>query len=105
MTTDNLDLWGYAGAATISFISGFITIARRILNGHPASILWVLTEAATAVLSGCLTYHAYPVLQPSLPDWVTLPVAVAIAAHVGGRVFQELEGLFMRRVRAKFPEK
>jgi hypothetical protein len=30
-------------------------------------------------------------MQPYLYEWITLPVAIAVAAHVGGRVFQEME--------------
>jgi hypothetical protein len=91
------DIWGVLSALIISTISGFISIARRILSGHPANLLWIISEFLTAILCGYLMYHAYPTLQESLPEWVTLPVAIAVAAHVGGRVFQELEATILRK--------
>jgi hypothetical protein len=45
----------------------------------------------TAILCGYLAYTAYPTLSQFLPSGVTLPVAVSVAAHSGGRIFQELE--------------
>jgi hypothetical protein len=85
------DLMGMAAALAISLISGFISISRRILAGQQYTLLWVITEFATAILCGYLMYHVYPVVDPVLSDYVTLPVAVAVAAHSGGRLFQEAE--------------
>lgn len=85
------DIWGLVTALIISTVSGFISIARRILDGAPASCLWIISEFLTAILCGYLMYHVYPTIQSSLPEWFTLPVAIAIAAHIGGRVFQEAE--------------
>lgn len=85
------DFWSLIGALIISIVSGFISIARRILNGHPSSILWIISEFMTAILCGYLMYHAYPIISPSLPEVITLPVAIAVSAHIGGRIFQELE--------------
>jgi len=99
MPLDNTppDLWGILGALAISIVSGFISIARRIVSGHPATLLWIITEFATAILCGYLMYEAYPHLQEALPDWLTLPIAVAVAAHTGGRVFQEVESQVLRK--------
>lgn len=96
------DFWGLVGAFIISTISGFISIARRILQGHPANLLWIISEFLTAILCGYLMYHAYPTLQESLPNWVTIPVAVAVAAHVGGRLFQEAEATVLRKYAEMF---
>lgn len=85
------DLWELLIALFISVISGTLSIARRVIAGHPASILWILTEFLTAILCGYLMYNTYPLISGSLPEWLTLPVAVAVAAHSGGRIFQELE--------------
>lgn len=91
------DFWGLVGAFIISTISGFISIARRILMGHPASFLWIISEYLTAILCGYLMYHAYPYLADSLPNWITSPIAIALAAHTGGRVFQEVEQTLLRK--------
>lgn len=85
------EVWGLIGALFISLVSGFVSISQRILRGHPATILWIISEFATATLCGYLAYSAYPFLQENFPAWFTLPVAVAISAHLGGRVFQEME--------------
>ena len=91
------DFWGLVSALIISTVSGFISIARRILQGHPANVLWIISEFLTAILCGYLMYHAYPKIQPSVPEWITLPVAIAVAAHIGGRVFQEIEAQLLRK--------
>lgn len=92
------DFWGILGALVISAISGFISISRRILFGHVASILWILSEILTAILCGYLTFHTYPYIEASLPEWASWPVCVAFAAHVGGRIFQESEKVFLEKV-------
>jgi len=91
------DVWNLITALIISMISGFISISRRILQGHPSSVLWIVSEFLTAILCGYLMFHSYPILESSLPKWFTQPIATAIAAHIGGRVFQELEAIFLER--------
>lgn len=91
------DIWGMLGAVLISVISGFISIAQRIAKGHPFSVLWVATEFASAILAGYLMYGAYPTIEGTLPAWATLPLCVAVAAHIGGRSFQWLEHMFYKR--------
>jgi hypothetical protein len=85
------DSWGVITAFVITTISAFISISRRILSGHQGSWLWVISEYLTAILCGYLAYNAYPQFAPSLPEWLTLPAVLALAAHSGGRFFQELE--------------
>ncbi len=92
------NIWSMLGAVLISLISGFISIAQRISQGHPFSVLWVATEFASAVLAGYLMYGAYPKLATSLPEWATLPLCVAVAAHVGGRSFQWVEKMFYKQL-------
>ena len=88
---------GVIVAFIISLMSGFISISRRILSGHPASALWVITEFCAAILCGYMMHTAYPFLGPYIPEWFTEIVAVAFAAHIGGRVFQEIEAEFIRK--------
>jgi len=99
MPVDNTppDLWGILAALLISTVSGFISIGRRIVRGHPATFIWVITEFLTAILCGYLMYEAYPHFAHNLPDWLNLPVAIALAAHTGGRVFQEVENEVLRK--------
>lgn len=85
------------GAFIVSIISGIISISRRVVNGHQASLLWVISEFLTAIMCGYLMYTAYPYLLKFAPDWFTLPIAVAFAAHVGGKVFQEVEILLITK--------
>lgn len=91
------ELWDMIGAVIVSVISGFISIARRVLGGERASVLWVISEFLTAILCGYLMFTAYPFIQAVAPQWFTLPIAVALAAHVGGRVFQEMERQIIER--------
>lgn len=91
------DSLGLLVALAISIVSGFISIGRRIVQGHPATFLWILTEFATAILCGYLMYQAYPTLSDILPEWFTPPIAVALAAHTGGRAFQEMEGQLLQK--------
>lgn len=96
------EVWDIVGAFIVSIISGFISISRRIVNGHAVSVLWVTSEFLTAILSGYLMYTVYPQISDDVPKWFTLPVAVAISAHVGGRVFQETENAFLRNYQKIF---
>jgi tellurite resistance protein TehA-like permease len=91
------DIWGMLAALIISVVSATISISRRILGGHQFSILWLVSEFLSAILCGYLMYHTYPAVDPVLPDWMTLPVAVAVAAHSGGRIFQEIEAMMLER--------
>lgn len=91
------DIWGLITALIISVVSGFISIARRILAGAPANILWIISEFLTAILCGYLMYHIYPTIEHSLPNWFELPLAIAISAHIGGRVFQEAEATILTK--------
>ena len=79
----------------ISFVSGFISVAQRIVRGHKATVMWVISEFMAAILCGYLMYDLYPRLL--LPDWATMPIMVALAAHIGGRAFQEFEQYLYRR--------
>lgn len=93
----NSDFWGLVMALVVSTVSAFISISKRILRGHQATWLWVISEYLTAILCGYLTYHAYPAVAAIAPDWFTLPMAVAIAAHSGGRIFQEIEEIILKK--------
>ena len=90
------DPWELLITLALSCLSGAISIARRIISGYESSWLWVISEFLTAILCGYLMFSAYPLLAPYLPKAVTLPVAVAVAAHSGGRIFQESEEVVMR---------
>jgi hypothetical protein len=85
------------GALIVSVFSGIISISRRVVNGHEASLMWVISEFMTAILCGYLMYSAYPHILEFAPNWFTLPIAVAFAAHTGGKVFQEVENELVRR--------
>jgi len=91
------DIAGILTAIAISIVSGAIAITRRIVEGYSSSVLWVISEFLTAILCGYLMYNAYPYLDPSLPDFITLPVAVAFVAHSGGRIFQEVESALIKQ--------
>lgn len=81
----------------ISLISCFISISRRILKGHAVSFLWVISEFMSAILCGYIVYYSYPALDPYLPDYITPIIAITVAAHCGGRVFQEIEDVVIQR--------
>lgn len=91
------DYWSLAGALIISTISGVISITQRIVLGQRATLIWAISEFLAAILCGYLVYDAYPALQEDLPKWATLPVLVALAAHVGGRSFQMIEKALAHR--------
>ena len=98
MASENTpDYWSLAGALIISTISGVISITQRIVLGQRATLIWAISEFLAAILCGYLVYDAYPALQEDLPKWATLPVLVALAAHVGGRSFQMIEKALAHR--------
>lgn len=94
------DIWSLLSALLISLISGFISISRRILRGYPYTALWIVSEFITAVFCGYLMYQVYPTIQSILPEWFIQPLAVATAAHIGGRVFQEMEQRFVDKYKS-----
>lgn len=85
----------------ISLVSGFISIAQRIARGQVISKLWIVSEFMAAILCGYLMYDVYP--NVSFPSWMTMPVMVALAAHTGGRCFQEIEQYLYQRYLKKLP--
>ena len=99
----NHDYWSLLGALIISIVSGVISITQRIILGQRATLIWVTSEFLTAILCGYLMYDIYPKIAADLPKWATLPVLVALAAHVGGRSFKMFEHELYRRY--KFIEK
>jgi hypothetical protein len=42
-------------------------------------------------------YNVYPTIEPDLPKWLTMPILVALSAHIGGRSFQGLENHMFRK--------
>ena len=56
-----------------------------------------LYDFLAAILAGYLMYSVYPHIVDDIPKWFTLPVAVAFSAHVGGRLFQEMENELVNR--------
>lgn len=91
------DLLSFIGAILISIISGFISLANRILKGHPVSLLWIISELATSVLCGYLMYYTYPHIEHRLPAWATLPVAISFGAYAGMRIIREFEDWVIKR--------
>ena len=100
---NNHDYWSLLGALIISIVSGIISITQRIILGQRATLIWVTSEFLAAILCGYLMYDIYPKIAADLPKWATLPVLVALAAHVGGRSFKMFENELYRRY--KFIEK
>ena len=94
---DNTELAGLISAVVISVVSGVISITQRILRGYPASALWVLSEFMAAMLCGYLVWDIYPTISSTLPEWLSMPIVVALAAHIGGRGFQTLEGFMYKK--------
>ena len=92
------DIWELIITFVLSITSGAVSIGRRLMLGHKSSWLWIISEFLTAILCGYLMYNAYPSISPYLPDFFTLTVAVAVAAHSGGRIFQESEDVVMRYI-------
>lgn len=80
-------------ASVVVLITSVTSILHKIARGHTVSCIWVMTEFLTAIIAGFFMYEAYPAISQMhyWPDWLTLPIAVAVAAHSGGRVFQEVE--------------
>jgi hypothetical protein len=97
-TPQSPETWGIIGAFCITIVSATVSILTRIISGHKVTFLWVFTEYLAAILFGYLVYHAYPVVAPILPDYITLPMLVAVAAHSGGKFFKEIEAALVSRI-------
>lgn len=94
---ENPDLLTILVVLIVSAISGFVSVAQRIAKGHKATLLWVTSEFMAALLCGYLMYDLFQFIEHLLPAWLTMPICVAFAAHVGGRSFQEFEAFLYRR--------
>lgn len=92
------DFWTLMSVLIVSTVSGFISIATRIGRGAAVNTLWIVSEFAAALLGGYLMFDAFPHMQDWLPDFFTLPIAVAAAAHSGGRLLQAFEGTLYKRL-------
>lgn len=96
------DIVSLVSALLISLMSGFISIAQRIVRGQKASLLWVSSEYTAAILCGWLAWDAYSVMSQYLPEQITLMMFVAAAAHFGGRTFQGVENYMYEKFGINF---
>lgn len=91
------NIWGTIGAVIISLLSGFISVANALAGGQKFSILWAAAQLTAAVLAGWLVWDMYPQVEDAVPGWVTQPIATALAAHYGGKMFSLVEKVLTRR--------
>lgn len=91
------DFWAWVGVVLVALISGFISIAQRIVRGHEPSCLWVVSEFLAAIMAGIIAYDVYRIMEGRFPEWTTASMFVAVAAHFGGRSFQGIEALLRSR--------
>lgn len=95
---NNIDAFTLISVLIISAVSGSISILRRIAEGQAVSIVWFLAEFLAAILCGYLAYDTYPAARAYIPDWITMPVFVAVSAHTGGRLLQIAEQTLYTRL-------
>lgn len=93
MTPASPDLWTVVTVLVVSAVSGAVSITRRIAAGTAVTLVWVMSEFMAAILCGWLAFDSYHVAKDFLPDWVTMQVFVAVAAHTGGRLLQSAEAI------------
>lgn len=79
----------------VAIVSAFISVTQKVLQGTPATVLWLASELAAAILFGYLASTAYPYLKPYLHEAITLPVCVSFAAYSGGRMFPLIETVLL----------
>ena len=82
------DLWTILVVLIVSLLSGIVSITRRAAQGTPVKAMWLISEFTAAILCGWMAYDVYPRVAHLLPEWVTMIVFVAAAAHSGGRLLQ-----------------
>lgn len=82
----------------VSVVSATVSVTRRIVNGTPVSILWLISEYSAAILCGWIAFDAYESMEPYLPEWVTMFMFVAVAAHTGGKLLQISEQILQSRL-------
>lgn len=81
----------YVGAVLISLVSGFLSIARRILKGTKASLLWIISEMVAAVMVGLLAWDSYPDLSDIIPHEVSQLVFACMCSYLGSRLLHVSE--------------
>ena len=93
------ELLQYAVAGIIVLITAMMSVARQILKGRTSAFLWIIMEFLTAILLGFLAFDLYPILCELhyWPEFASLNVTVCLAAHSGGRLFQEFEDGIRKR--------
>ncbi len=94
------DFWTILIVFLISSISIVTSIIRRIYQKHAVNKLWVVGEYTAGILAGYLVYDAYPIISSMkyFPEFMTMPICVATAAHSGGRFFQTLEVNYRKKL-------
>lgn len=94
------NIWEMLGALSIALMSGFIAVANQLAGGQKFSVLWLAAQTVGAVLVGYLMWDAYPLLVTKTwwPEFMTMPISVALAGHYGGKVFSVAEKLFRRKL-------
>lgn len=91
------DFMQLLGAMLISLISGTVSITKRLSQGQTFTFVWFFSEFLTAMLCGYLAYISYPVLPDDVQALLTQHAFIAVCAHSGGRIFQQLEETLLSR--------
>lgn len=99
MPEKSLESLSIIGAIVISTVSVITAITRRIAKGEVYTYMRAVSECMAALLAGYLAFTAYPTIAETVPKWFTLPIAVSLAAHVGGRLFQEIEDTLIAKAK------
>lgn len=89
----------------VAVVSGIVSILRRIDRGQVVSTVWVVGEFLAAILSAYLAYDIYQANAAMFPSWATLPLVVAVAAHMGGRGLQGIENAVYAKFSRHLPSR
>lgn len=84
----------------VVLITGFISVARRVVQETGINWLVILTEYAACLVVAFLAYEAYPEMKPHFPAmfaWVSHNMVTVTGAWVGIRAFHLAEELTNNR--------
>ncbi|EHU2760887.1 MULTISPECIES: hypothetical protein [Acinetobacter] len=88
------DLWTILATCLVVLITGFISVARRVVQEKENNWILIATEYSACLLVGYLAYEAYPSVHPHLPgylSWITQNIFSATGSYIGIRAFHIAE--------------
>lgn len=102
------DVWTLIATTLVVVITGFISVARRVIQDGQNNWVLIATEYAACLLVGYLAYEAYPSVRPHFPEWLgwlTQNIFTATGSYIGIRAFHVAEFYSTQKFISSLPKR